>query len=99
MPTPKLFDQRMSDGSRNFAELREVASFESLRRHLSKLEGAEEAEYLTDSVTEMWLDFTYAGHRFTIHNPLGYWLFVADPACPEPILSAVASHFFLINPE
>ena len=48
---------------------------------------------------KLWLDFTYAGHRFTIHNLLGYWLSVADPACPEPILSAVASHFLLINPE
>ena len=57
------------------------------------------ADEIDPHYAKLWLDFTYAGHRFTIHNPLGYWLFVADPACPEPILSAVASHFLLINPE
>lgn len=100
MRTVKLFDHRMADGSRNFADLREIAWFDTMRAHLSKLGGSMKTRYVTDSVTEMWLDFEFGGHRFSINNQYGwYWLFVENPKCPDAILSAVAEHFALINQE
>lgn len=49
---------------------------------------------LTDDVTETWIDFDYRGHRFSINDQLGsWWFFVEDPACPDPILDAVVTHF------
>ena len=40
-----------------------------------------------DSITETWIDFEYAGHALSAHNPLNdFWLFVRDPECPETLL-------------
>ena len=48
---------------------------------------------MTDTVVEVWIDFTYKEHSFTIHNPLGeYWLSVENPECPEAILTEVMEH-------
>ena len=45
-------------------------------------------------MVESWIDFRYKGHRFSINNQFGdFWFFVQDPACPEALLSKVASHF------
>ncbi len=100
MQKVKLFDYQMADGSGNFADVPELVGFIEMREHLKSLSGACETNYLSDNVTEMWLDFDYAGHRFSINNQMGdYWLFVDDPSAPEPILSAVAQHFALINGE
>ena len=94
----KIFDMRMHDGSRNFADLPEIASFASMRLHTGSLEGAEETGFLTDEVTEMWLDFSYRGYRFSINNQHGnYWFFVEDTTCPEPLLFDVLEHFAKIN--
>lgn len=97
---PRLFDWRAKDGSRNFADLPEVVFFDELRSHLGKLTGAVESEFLTDWLTEVWLDFEYEGYRFSINNQMGeYWFFVGDPACPDQILSDVVEHFAIVNPE
>jgi len=43
---------------------------------------------------ESWVEFEYAGHAFSMHNPLSdYWLFVRDPGCPSDILNRVKSWF------
>lgn len=97
--TPRLFDFRMKDGSRNFADLPEIAYFNELRSHARKLAGSSEAGFATDWVTEVWLDFEYRGHRFSINNQMGeYWFFVEDPNCPDDILVEVVRHFESINP-
>ena len=96
----KLFDHRMVDGSRNFADLPEVAGFGAMREHLKSLKGATEVDYITDQVTEVWIDFERNGYRFSINNQSGwYWLFADDPETPEAELEAVAEHFAQINPE
>ncbi len=89
-----LFEIKMNDGSRHFADLPEVVFFDEFADHVEKLEGAEIIEFLTDGVVEMWLDFTYRGHIFTINNQFGdYWFFVKDPNCPDEILLEIIDHF------
>jgi hypothetical protein len=60
--TPRLFDLRMKDGSRNFADLPELVFFDDLRADGRKLFGAKEIDFVTDWVTEVWLDLEYRGH-------------------------------------
>jgi hypothetical protein len=94
----QLFDVRMNDGSRHFAELPEIAWFDEMRSHLKELTGAAETGYVTDAVTEMWLDFCFAGHNFSINNQMScYWFFVDDPACDDSVLEQVVDHFETIN--
>jgi hypothetical protein len=91
---PRLTNNIMHDGSRCFLSLRPVADRYAVRDHVARLDGAELTGFLTDDVTEAWIDFRYAGHEFNINDSPGdYWFFVADPACPDSILEAVAAHF------
>jgi hypothetical protein len=65
-----------------------------LRDHAAKLKGALVTEFITDWVTEAWLDFEYCGQKFSVNNEFGdYWFFVEDPNCPDEILLEVAEHF------
>jgi hypothetical protein len=89
----KLLDLRARDGSRQFLALAEVVPWGRLRAHLGNLAGAKETGYLSDEVTEVWIDFQYRGHAFSVNNPCGeYWFFVRDPACPGSVLESVAQH-------
>ena len=89
-----LFDLRMNDGSRHFADMPEAVFFDDFADHTEKLEGAEITEFITDGVVEMWLDFEYRGHQFSVNNQHGdYWFFVKDSDCPEEILLEVCDHF------
>lgn len=89
----------MHDGSRQFAALPETydveqPQWERLRDWVGRLDGAKLTGYVTDEVTEAWIDFTYMGHRLSINNQMGeWWFFVTDPACPEAILAKVIGHF------
>ncbi len=90
----KLSTQITNDGSRWFVTLRASADWYAVRDHVSALSGATLTGFLTDHITECWIDFQYAGHKFTIHDPFGeYWFSVKDPKCPDEILQAVAEHF------
>lgn len=89
-----LLDHRMHDGSRQFAEFPEACSWDELRQHVETFPGAAVTDYLTDHITEMWLDFTFRDHAFSVNNQHGhFWFFVRDPACPDPILTALIDHF------
>lgn len=93
MPT-KLFDSRMCDGSRNFVDFPETVFFDKLRDRAAKLEAAKITAFITDWVTEVWLDFEFRGQKFAINNQMGdYWFFVDDPKCADEILFEVAEHF------
>lgn len=84
----------MHDASRHFLSLPESEPGNLTRDHILKLDGVEVEGYLTDNVTEVWIDFRYKGHSFTINNQFGeYWFFVDDIACPEAVLQIVAEHF------
>ena len=88
-----LLNFRMHDGSRQFAELPEVCSWREFRRHIERLSGATVTKFLSDDVTEMWLDFSFRGHAFTVNNQYGdFWFFVSDPACPDDVLTAIVEH-------
>ena len=94
MPSRPLFDVRMHNGLRHFADLPQTVLWHDVRDHLSRLPGAELAGFVTDNVTEAWIDFAFAGHRFSINDQFGdYWFFVSDPRCPDVVLSAVVDHF------
>ena len=91
--TTQLTNHTMNDGSRKFAELPQTRLWRELRDHLQTLSGAVVTSFLTDGVTEAWIDFTFRGHSFTVNDQFGdYWFFVADPSCPHGILTEVVSH-------
>jgi hypothetical protein len=64
-----------------------------LRKHLKALPGLELTGFLTDRITEGWLDFTYGGHRFTVNDQFGeYWFFVDDPTAREELLRGLVRY-------
>lgn len=84
----------MRDGSRNFADLPQTQLWYAVRDHISALPGACLTSFITDGVTEAWIDFTYRNHHFSINDQYGdYWFFVKDPKCPDEILEEVYEHF------
>lgn len=83
----------MNDGSRHFGNQPDSVSWYALRDHLTKLRGVVVTNFLTDEVTEVWIDFSYEAHSFTVNNQMGeYWFFVQDPQCPDEVLLAVLGH-------
>jgi hypothetical protein len=91
--TIQLINETMCDGSRKFAELPQTKLWYDLRDHLQTLRGAVVTRFLTDDVTEAWIDFTYRGYAFTVNDQYGdYWFFVDDPTCPNEILTEVVRH-------
>ena len=93
----KLLDLIMNDGSRHFGELPQTVLWYELRDHIESLEGATVTNFITDNVTEAWLDFAYRGYLFSVNDQFGgYWFFVDNPKCPDDILEAVLSHYRLL---
>lgn len=91
---PDLTHNIMRDGSRCFLSLQPNADWYAVRDHVSRLAGAELTNFVTDGVTEAWIDFRYEDHYFSINDAPGdYWFFVKDPTCADTILRTVASHF------
>jgi hypothetical protein len=89
----KLLNSIMNDKSRHFAELPESEDWESLRGHLEKMPDAVVTDYISDGVTEMWLDFTYKKNRFSVNNQFGeYWFFSQNPVCPEKTLIEIVEY-------
>lgn len=84
----------MHDGSRHFGGVPQNVLWYEMRDAVETLPGASLAGFVTDGVTEAWIDFTYAGHTFAINDQFGeYWFLVDDPACPDEILMRVLRHF------
>ena len=76
----KLFDFRMNDGSRNFADLPENVFFDKLRECVSTFSGAKEIGFVMDWITEVWLYFEFRWEIFSINNQFGdYWFFCQKP--------------------
>lgn len=90
---PELLNVAMNDGSRQFAILPQSRGWNDLREHLSRLPGAKITEFVTDGVTEAWIDFAFREHAFTVNNQFGeYWFFVQRPDCPDAVLTEVVAH-------
>jgi hypothetical protein len=66
-----LLNVIMSDGSRQFGELPQTALWHVLRDHIEKLDGAAVTDFVTDDVTEAWIDFSYRGYRFSVNDQFG----------------------------
>ena len=93
----ELLNIIMHDGSRNFGDLPESIDWYRLRNHIRRLDGAQVTRFITDDITEAWIDFDYRGHEFSINNQFGnYWFFVANPQCSDEILEAVLRHCELV---
>ena len=89
----KLINIIMKDGSRHFGDLPESIGWNQLKDHIKRLDGAQVTAFITDHITEVWIDFTYRGHEFSINNQFGeYWFFVDNPKCADEILEAVLGH-------
>lgn len=89
-----LLEIKMNDGARHFVDMPEVIFFDDFYDHTEELDGAEITEFLVDGVVEMWLDFEFRGHKFSVTNQLGdYWFFVEDPDCPDEILLEIIAHY------
>ena len=89
-----LIDDRMHDGSRNFALLPQSHSPLWLLFRILALPGAVPTAYLPSLTAGSWIDFRLKGYEFSINNQYGdFWFFVRDPTCPEAILTAVVAHF------
>ena len=89
----ELLNITMHDGSRHFGDLPQTVLWYALRDHVSALPGAAVTRFLTDNVTEAWIDFTYRHQEFSINDQFGsYWFFVNDPACPDEIMQAVLDY-------
>jgi hypothetical protein len=83
----------MNDGSRWFGELPQSVLWYDLRDHIEGLDGANLTEFVTDGVTEAWIDFSYRGYQFSVNDQIGeYWFFVDDPLCPDAVLEEVLSY-------
>ena len=89
----KLIDERTPDGSRHFAQLPKLATWETVRDHVQLLGCARVVNYV-EGPAQPWLDFTFRGHRFLIHSHENQLrLFVRDPQCSDLILNEIGLHF------
>jgi len=92
-----LLNNIMYDGSRQFGELPQTVLWNELCDHISKLDGATVTSFITDGITEAWIDFTYREQEFSVNDQFGdYWFFVTDPTCPDGVLEEVLAHCRLL---
>jgi hypothetical protein len=90
----KIFDVRMKDGSRQFADVPERVLPSQMKKILGTLPGAKIVSFAASvGEIEAWIDFQFRGFDFAVNNQnCEYWLFVRQPECPEEILREVAVH-------
>ncbi|TLD70560.1 hypothetical protein FEM03_12625 [Phragmitibacter flavus] len=92
-PFVKLVDHRMPDGSRLFIEFPIRHPWSLIHSHLATLDELTITRFVTDDITEGWLDFTFLHHEFTVHDPLdSYLVFVKAPACDIFIQLEILEH-------
>lgn len=93
----ELLNVIMNDGSRQFGELPQTVLWHELRDHIERLDDAVVTDFITDNITEAWIDFSYHGCRFSVNDQFGdYWFFVDDPNCPDEVLKSILSHCKLL---
>ena len=86
----------MNDGSFLFFDMPASISWDELRARIENLDGARITNVISDLIVELWLDFTFCGHQFSVNNPMGeYWFFVEDAKCPRAILDIVINQLKL----
>jgi hypothetical protein len=94
----ELLNIVMKDGSRQFGILPQAVLWSELGDHIGKLDGLEITDFLTDQMTEAWIDFSYRGYKFSVNDQYGeYWFFVDNPQCPDETLETILSHCQLLT--
>lgn len=84
----------MRDGTRHFGDLPEIVTFDEMYALAMASPEIEVKDFVSDQVTEMWLDLEFRGNRFSINNQSGeYWFFVDDPKCPDETLLGLLELF------
>jgi hypothetical protein len=91
---PRLIDMRMHDGSRHFGGLPETydvawPQWHRLRGHVTELVGATLRGFVTDDVTEAWIDFEFRGQAFSINNQHGWFCARAPASVCHPVRARV----------
>jgi hypothetical protein len=78
----------MVDGSQHRAEVPWRPPL-ALKQQLLRTPGMRLVPFTT-SPAEARVDFEYAGHSFTAHDPLNdFWLFVSNAKCQESVLRRI----------
>jgi len=92
MANMKIFSIISHDGkSKHFFSLPELIPMEELTKSLESIPGVDIKNELTDSVTEIWVDFNYQGSNYSVNNQHGdYYFFVDDLELSDEILQNTA---------
>ncbi len=89
----------MNDRSILIAEITGSLGWEALLLHLELHPGLTIVRTDTDDVTEQWIDFTFRGGRFTIHQePGSHSIFRNDPDGSPEITRAILDHLLSLPP-
>lgn len=90
----EIFDMRCPERSRHFARVRDrfgPCHWPETLQKISAIPGVAVTQIL-DSIPQALVDFTFRGHEFSLDTQFGeFWLFVADPECPNEVLVEVAA--------
>lgn len=94
----ELREKKKAAGARHFVDLPlEFAFFDEFYEHTEKLEGVEITEFMVDGIVDMWLEFDFQDHKFSVTNQFtDYCFYVDDGGCPEQTLMDVIGHFRLL---
>lgn len=77
---PKLLDLRMQNGSRHFGSVPASRLWYEVQNHLTLLSGATQTDFVGLDFVEGWLDFQFAGQRFSMNYECEeYWFYVDNP--------------------
>ncbi len=86
--------ENLSEDARHFVDFPEVIFFDDFYEQIEDLYGTEITRFEADGIIEMWLEFSFRGHRFFVNNRFGdYQFYVEDAECPDEILIEIADHF------
>ena len=87
----QLNNMKMNDGSRYFWGSNANGCASELWKLLPSLPAAEKKK--TTGLDESWLEFTYKGYSFAIHDHWSGVSFIADdPSTPEHHLQRIVQH-------
>ena len=59
---------KINDGARHFVDLPEVVFFDEFYDYTEVLECVDITEFLTNGVIEMWINFNFRRHKFSVSN-------------------------------
>src|SRR4051794_30039032 len=64
----RLYSIIMHDGSRHFSDLPQTVDWYEFRDYISETPDYTLTNFITDHVTEAWIDFDYKCHHFSVNT-------------------------------